>query len=238
MSGWERGIDKAELERYLADGLSLPEISKLVGRPVGTVGYWVKRHGLVANGSVKFRPGKAPPREELRVHLDAGWSVRDIADSHGVSLQTAYRWLREYDLSLPRQTVRSAIDAAVEAGLSEVQLLCKTHGRTAFSIVPGRSARCKRCRSEAVASRRRRVKEQLVVEAGGACAICGYSRSVAALHFHHIDPETKAFGIAGAGATRSIARSRAEALKCILLCSNCHAEVERGITPLPLPLGR
>lgn len=231
-----KGLDKPLLERCLADGMSLPEIGRLVKRDPSTVGYWVKRHGLVANGSTKFRPGKAPPREELRVHLENGWSVRDIADSHGVCLQTAYRWLREYGLSPPREAVRSAIEAAVEAGLSEVELVCKTHGRTAFAIVSGGRTRCKRCRSGAVASRRRRVKAQLVADAGGACAICGYSRSAAALHFHHIDPATKAFGISGAGVTRSIARSRAEALKCILLCSNCHAEVERGITPLPLPL--
>ena len=78
-----------------------------------------------------------------------------------------------------------------------------------------------------------RVKEVLVEEAGGACHLCGYDRNVGALHFHHVDPDAKAFGPAQHGEARSIARSRAEAAKCVLLCANCHAEVEAGIAQLP-----
>jgi hypothetical protein len=77
-------------------------------------------------------------------------------------------------------------------------------------------------------NRRRKVKAILVQEAGGACLLCGYNRYIGALHFHHRDPEDKAFGVSGLGVTRSIERARAEANKCVLLCSNCHAEVENG----------
>jgi len=73
------------------------------------------------------------------------------------------------------------------------------------------------------------VTEILVSEAGGSCRICGYSRSLAALHFHHLDPEEKRFGMGREGVTRSLAEMRAEARKCALLCANCHAEVEAGI---------
>jgi len=72
----------------------------------------------------------------------------------------------------------------------------------------------------------------LIAEAGGACALCGYDRCVRALHFHHIDPETKEFGISRRGFTRSIQQMREEAAKCVLLCSNCHAEVEAGAATL------
>ncbi len=101
--------------------------------------------------------------------------------------------------------------------------------------MPTTGARCKRCGSARVAERRRRVKAILAAEAGGACAICGYDKSVRALHFHHLDPERKEFGIAGGGMTRSIAAAREEMQKCVLLCSNCHMEVEEGVTELPLP---
>jgi hypothetical protein len=77
------------------------------------------------------------------------------------------------------------------------------------------------------------VKDILVAEAGGRCAICGYDRCVAALQFHHRNPSDKAFGLSAAGVTRSIEAARAEAGKCDLLCSNCHAEVEAGFTALP-----
>jgi hypothetical protein len=45
---------------------------------------------------------------------------------------------------------------------------------TAFAIVGSEQRlRCKRCRSEAVAKRRKRVKQILVEESGGRCALCG-----------------------------------------------------------------
>lgn len=77
-----------------------------------------------------------------------------------------------------------------------------------------------------------KVKVLLVKEAGGRCTICGYDRYVGALAFHHVDPSTKTFEVSGRGVTRAIAHSRAEAAKCLLLCCNCHAEVEAGIVPL------
>jgi len=75
-----------------------------------------------------------------------------------------------------------------------------------------------------------------VSEAGGACVLCGYDRCLAALEFHHLDPTQKRFAIGGRGLTRGIDALRAEAAKCVLLCSNCHVEVETGVVILPLNL--
>jgi hypothetical protein len=36
-----------------------------------------------------------------------------------------------------------------------------------------------------------------------------------------------------AGATMSLAAVRGEAARCVVLCSNCHAEVESGIASIP-----
>jgi hypothetical protein len=110
---------------------------------------------------------------------------------------------------------------------------CRQHGRTEFVLRGQGDYRCKRCRSEAVQRRRRKVKRMLVEEAGGQCVICGYDRHPAALHFHHLDPAEKSFGLSLRGITRSMDTLRAEARKCVLLCSNCHAEVEAGATALP-----
>ncbi len=79
-----------------------------------------------------------------------------------------------------------------------------------------------------MAERRRKVKRILVAEAGGRCSRCGYDRCIAALQFHHLDPSAKSFTLSSKGVTRGIDRARAEARKCILLCANCHAEVEAG----------
>jgi hypothetical protein len=99
---------------------------------------------------------------------------------------------------------------------------------TTFRLDSRRSYRCLRCRQERVAERRRAVKRILVSEAGGCCSRCGYDRCIAALQFHHLDPATKSFTLSKNGATQSIERAREEARKCILLCANCHAEVEAG----------
>ena len=79
----------------------------------------------------------------------------------------------------------------------------------------------------------RRTRERLVAEHGGRCAICGYDRYPSALAFHHLDPAEKEFGLSARGLTRGIAELRKEASKCVLLCANCHAEVEGGLTQYP-----
>jgi hypothetical protein len=111
--------------------------------------------------------------------------------------------------------------------------VCGTHGEGRF-VLEGRGFyRCVRCRADRVAARRRRLKEILVAEAGGRCAICGYDRCVRALNFHHVDPATKRFGLGERGLTRGIDILREEARKCALLCANCHMEVEHGDTVFP-----
>lgn len=115
----------------------------------------------------------------------------------------------------------------------ELLRTCNTHGQTMF-VLEGRGYyRCKRCRQDRVAEQRRKNKQKLVEEFGGRCVICGYDRYAGALQFHHIDPSKKSFGIAASGMSRGIDRLREEALKCILVCGNCHAEIENGITLIP-----
>jgi len=52
------------------------------------------------------------------------------------------------------------------------------------------------------------------------------------MHFHHVDPSTKRFSLGSRGLARAIESLREEAAKCVLLCGNCHAEVEAGFTTL------
>jgi hypothetical protein len=78
------------------------------------------------------------------------------------------------------------------------------------------------------------VRRILVAEAGGSCAVCGYDRCEWNLHFHHVDPTQKSFAMTMASG-KGLAAYRAEASKCVLLCANCHGEVEAGIAPSPAP---
>ena len=70
-------------------------------------------------------------------------------------------------------------------------------------------------------------KWQLIQLLGGRCRRCGYRANLGALEFHHASG-TKAFQLdMRALANRSWETVLAEASKCELLCSNCHAEVHR-----------
>jgi len=67
---------------------------------------------------------------------------------------------------------------------------------------------------------------ELIQIKGGKCPRCGYSKNYAALEFHHVDPETKGFELdLRAFSNRRWQSLVEEAQKCLLLCSNCHAEV-------------
>ena len=76
-----------------------------------------------------------------------------------------------------------------------------------------------------------------MAEAGGRCRLCGYDRAVAALEFHHLDPETKRMPLSSQGVAYAIETLREEARKCVLLCGNCHAEVENGVVAAPATVG-
>ena len=79
----------------------------------------------------------------------------------------------------------------------------------------------------ATRARRLRDRKNIKLQHGGRCTKCGYSKCLAALQFHHIEPNNKNFGITEA--LRSSKYSKEEILKesekCILLCANCHLEL-------------
>ncbi len=85
------------------------------------------------------------------------------------------------------------------------------------------SPQCKR--KFFVDKRRKDIKKMSLEYKGGACQVCGYNRCETALVFHHKEPGAKDFGVSSGGYTRSWDRVRSELDKCVLLCSNCHAEV-------------
>ena len=96
---------------------------------------------------------------------------------------------------------------------------------------------CTKCTAEAVTRRHQKVKQLLVDENGGCCAVCGYDRTLFNLHFHHVDPATKEYSINMARG-KSLAAYRCEATKCVLVCANCHGEIEARLIPSPPPGAR
>jgi hypothetical protein len=171
-------------------------------------------------------------RAELTRLLAAGASLEALARASGVHRDTLRRRLRAEGLETARMRTARINREARALQSRKLRRTCRVHGDAVFRVDARGTFRCVRCSSAQVAARRRRVKELLVHEAGGACCLCGYDRCLRALEFHHVDPATKRFGVAFRGVTRSLDAARAEARKCVLLCANCHAEVEAGVRVL------
>lgn len=93
-----------------------------------------------------------------------------------------------------------------------------------------------KCNSTVVCSactqkrRRRETKEFGIQLKGGKCQMCGYNRCNSNLTFHHLDPKKKEFGISSTTVSKN--RMIKEIEKCILVCKNCHGEIEEGITKI------
>ena len=83
----------------------------------------------------------------------------------------------------------------------------------------------------AVAKRRRKIKVLALEYKGGKCQVCGYMKYQGALDLHHL--RDKKFGLGDKGYTRAWTTIQAELDKCVLVCANCHREIEGGITQLP-----
>lgn len=70
---------------------------------------------------------------------------------------------------------------------------------------------------------RRDDRTRLKLEFGGKCVICSYNKCLDALHFHH--PNDDKEKCVSHALYSGYDAGKAEAKKCMLVCSNCHAEI-------------
>jgi hypothetical protein len=222
-------VDRGWLALEFERGKSLEQIGRETGLHASTVSYWARKHSLRSPGAEKYAARGVPDKALLEALVHEGASLREIAEKLDRSIATVRHWLRRWEIE--------RIDCRKKPALSsdaptEIELRCERHGLALFRLDGRGSYRCKRCGQDRVAARRRKIKRILVDEAGGRCRLCGYDRCIAAMQFHHLDPRQKRFAVSYQGVTRGLEKARAEARKCLLLCANCHAEVEAGYRSL------
>jgi transposase-like protein len=228
-------MEREWLAQRLEAGRSIESIAREAGRSPSTIAYWANKHGLASQHASKHAARGGIERETLAALVADGHSTRGIAARLAVSQATVRYWLSKHGLVTKRAARRrlTGPGPGAQSDATQITAYCSRHGATEFRRRAEGGWRCLKCRAEAVIARRRRVKTTLVAEAGGSCALCGYSRTMAALQFHHLDRGTKEFHLAQRGVARAMSAARAEARKCILLCANCHAEVEAGLATIP-----
>lgn len=232
-------MEKASLEILLGAGETIAGIAARFGQTEATVAYWIRKHGLATSPVSRYASRGGIDRQQLERFVVAGATIAEIAAEVELSRTTVRYWLKRYGLRTTNNRGRRALEtrAAKQAGELIVSRRCERHGETQFRLEGRGYYRCMRCRCEAVAKRRRTVKEILVREAGGRCCVCGYDRWRGALECHHLNPTEKRLEINAKGISLALSTLRSEAEKCALLCANCHAEVEGGVITLPARVG-
>lgn len=137
-----------------------------------------------------------------------------------ISLEEIANWQLLYDTGLSVQEVAKQVNRA--RNTVRVRIITRKQNERTESYTE--------YMSKYIYNYKKRIKNILVKEHGGKCTQCGYDKNVKALQFHHLDPKQKLFGLAST--TQSLDKCRKEMKKCILVCANCHIELEDEIFKL------
>ena len=221
------------MAQRLEAGASIEAIAREVGRDPSTVSYWAHKHGLTSTHAGRHAARGPIERELLGEIVSCELSIRDMADVFDRSPASIRHWLRKHGLDTARASRLRVSRTGLPADAEPHLRMCPEHGPTPFVLDRDGYRRCRKCRVDSVVRRRARVRSMLIAEAGGACILCGFDTHPSALQFHHVDPGQKSFTIRN-GDTRSLERMRQETSKCVLLCANCHAQVEAGAADVPV----
>lgn len=117
---------------------------------------------------------------------------------------------------------------------SSKEKVCKHCGKTFFPQKNGNTRQyCFECVPKGMQLQgnilRKKMKEWALEYKGNKCSICGYSTNLAALEFHHINPEEKDFTLSSQNLSSNWEVIKKELDKCVLVCSNCHREIHNKI---------
>lgn len=78
---------------------------------------------------------------------------------------------------------------------------------------------------------RQRIKSEFVSSFGNKCCVCKKTYSMVVYDFHHIEPSDKRFAISQLWGSPDLLLE--EIQKCVMVCSNCHRQVNVGEVSIP-----
>lgn len=151
------------------------------------------------------------PKDEIIKDYNNGEGLNSVrlSEKYGVYYKSIITLLKKEGVWIPPSTNKGRF--------------CDKHNNEYVKNSQGKY-KCKKCDIERVSNRRRELKLLAVEYKGGECECCGYNKCIAALEFHHLDPNEKDFGIAN-GNTPGWDKIKSELDKCIMVCANCHREI-------------
>ena len=149
-------------------------------------------------------------------YINQGLNTWKIAEKLNTNQTQIRNWLKQYDLKTKR-TVNKLLNQKQCPKCQEIKPLDN------FYQSSKSSSYCKNCISNHNTLNRQQVKQQSINYLGGKCIKCGYNKCIAALEFHHLDPNEKDVDYANYKWIFSD-KLKSELDKCVLLCANCHRE--------------
>ena len=195
-----------------------------------------KKHGLKSTHAAKHAARAAASAAR---RSSSSWSAAcrcaRSARSSGCSFAAVQYWLDEVQ---PQDRAPPLLARATRRRRPSTLRECATHGWTVYvrSGARGLSTAVPHVRWGGSPRTGAASSEILVEEAGGRCAASAATTPTSARSSSTISTRRqKRFRLARGGLTRPLEQVREEARKCVLLCGNCHAEVEAGLVEVALP---
>ena len=164
--------------------------------------------------------------ELLKDLLSQGLSANEIGRQLGYTGTGIRYHMKKYNLFSSHQSIQDKQKVPVINGKKECKKCHNVLPIEDFNVKPSGAltSYCKKCNNKDKHSLLKRRKIEIIQKFGNKCSICGYNKNIAALEFHHIDPNEKEFHF-GNAKTTNLDKLLLEMDKCILVCANCHREI-------------
>lgn len=218
-------IDENKIRELVNVGLSIKDISKSLSISINSVKKCLKE--LELKTVYKKHPIIEISKLDLENLLKENSSLRSISKLTGKSLTSIRYWIKKYQLSLDKSKIPHELKSS-----RFCPRCCQEKGIQEFYKKRGiqyASSYCKSCTTRQTVERMINFKSLCVEYKGGKCIVCGYNKYHGALEFHHMNPDDKDFTISQMRKYSFDNLVKFELDKCVLLCANCHREVENGL---------
>ena len=155
-------------------------------------------------------------KEKLEEYISQGLSTWKIAELCNMSQPNVRYWLTKFNL-------KTEFTINKNNGNKKCPKCEQTKPLSEFYKSTKSSSYCKDCIKNSNKINRQNVKIKAIDYLGGKCSKCGYDKCIAALEFHHLDPNEKDKDYTNYKGSFSD-KLKTELDKCVLLCANCHRE--------------
>jgi len=171
----------------------------------------------------------------LEEHLNDGMSYGQISRKYKITMNKVKSYAKKYNLKSKHE---KKVIKDYKEGDTKYCPSCNKDLDINLFYFWGKNkkyaAYCGECDKVKNTERQINMKAKCVEYKGGKCLLCGYNKYYGALQFHHLNPKEKDFAISNARTSTLNERVIKELDKCVLLCGNCHSEVEAGISILSI----